>query len=218
MAQKRMFDKDVIGLDSFLDLPMEAKGLYFLLGMEADDEGFVNPKKVVRLYGGSEDSIKLLIVKGFLIPFQSGVVVITDWRRNNYLDKKRIKQTIYQDEKSQIEYESLSQRYQCLTDVKQMLRENRIEQNSIEQNSIVYNNNNNNIYSKKTYGEFKNVLLTDEEYKKLKEKNLLPLIETLSSYMASKGKKYKSHYATILTWNRKEKKEKNNIDVEYVIY
>lgn len=216
MAQKRMFDKDVIGLDGFLDLPMEAKGLYFLLGMEADDEGFVNPKKVVRLYGGSEDSIKLLIVKGFLIPFQSGVVVITDWRRNNYLDKKRIKQTIYQDEKSQIEYEELSQRYQCLTDVKQMLRENRIEENSIEENSIVYNNN--NIYSKKTYGEFKNVLLTDEEYKKLKEKNLLPLIETLSSYMASKGKKYKSHYATILTWNRKEKKEKNNTDVEYVIY
>lgn len=71
--------------------------------------------------------------------------------------------------------------------------------NNIDNNII-----NNNIYN--IYGEFKNVKLTEEEYKKLEERNLLPYIEKLSSYIASKGKKYKSHYATILTWSRKETK------------
>mgnify|MGYP006874687874 CR=1 FL=1 len=68
------------------------------------------------------------------------------------------------------------------------------------------------------YGEFKNVLLTDEEYHKLEQANLLPYIEKLSSYIASKGKKYKSHYATILTWNRGDKKDtrKHSIEPEWL--
>lgn len=136
MASKRMFDKEVINTDGFLDLPMEAKALYFLLGMEADDEGFINPKKVIRLYGGTEDSIKILILKGFIIPFESGVVVITDWKRNNWLDKRRIKETIYLDEKSMINYNEMTNKYEYLASAKQMLRENRIEENSIEENSI----------------------------------------------------------------------------------
>lgn len=133
MASKRMFDKDVISIDDFLDLPMEAKALYFLLGMEADDEGFINPKKVIRLYGGTEDSIKILILKRFLIPFESGVVVITDWKRNNWLDKRRIKETIYIDEKAQLTYNDMTNKYEYLASAKQMLRENRIEENSIEE-------------------------------------------------------------------------------------
>ena len=58
---------------------------------------------------------------------------------------------------------------------------------------------------KREYGEFKNVLLTDDEYKKLENANLILYIERLSSYIASTGKKYKSHYATILNWSRKDK-------------
>lgn len=196
MARKRMFDLDIINQDSFFDLPMDAKALYFLLGMEADDEGFVSPKKVLRLYGGTEDSLKVLAAKNYIIPFESGVIVITDWKRNNYLQKDRIKSTIYKDEKAQLMYDKDSQKYimfnKCLTNVN-------IEENSIEENSIDKYN---------IYGEFKNVKLSDEEYKKLKDKNLLDYIEKLSSYMKSKGKKYKSHYATILNWSRKEQKEK----------
>ena len=141
MARKRMFDLEIINQDSFLDLPMEAKALYFLLGMEADDEGFIAPRKVLRLYGGTDDSIKILIAKNFLIPFQSGVVVITDWKRNNYLDKTRVKDTIYQDEKSLLTYDNSKEKYVCLTNVKQMLNENSIEENSIEENSIDKNIN-----------------------------------------------------------------------------
>lgn len=75
---------------------------------------------------------------------------------------------------------------------------------SVNNNKTSNNINNNNKY---IYGEFNNVKLTDDEYNKLKEQNLLPYIEKLSSYIASKGKRYKSHYATILNWSRKEKKD-----------
>lgn len=194
MARKRMFDLEIINQDSFLDLPMESKALYFLLGMEADDEGFVAPRKVLRLYGGTEDGLKVLIAKNFIIPFNTGVIVITDWKRNNYLDKNKVKETIYQDEKKQLTYNNETEKYESLTKVKQKLNQYSIEEYSIEENSI-YN----------IYGEFKNVKLTKEEYAKLEKSNLLLYIEKLSSYIASKGKRYKSHYATILNWARKDK-------------
>ena len=43
--------------------------------------------------------------------------------------------------------------------------------------------------------------------KKLEEINALSQIENLSSYMASTGKRYKSHYATILNWDRRDKQK-----------
>ena len=169
MARKRMFDLEIINQDSFLDLPMESKALYFLLGMEADDEGFINPKKVLRLYGGTEDSLKVLIAKKFIIPFSTGVIVITDWKRNNYLDKKRVKETIYQEEKSQLTYNEKTEKYECLTNVKQMLNQNRIEENSIE-----YKKEKNKKKKEKYYGnEELNNLFNEflELRKKIKCKN-----------------------------------------------
>lgn len=142
MARKRMFDLEIINQDSFLDLPMESKAIYFLLGMEADDEGFVAPRKVLRLYGGTEDSLKILIAKNFIIPFNTGVIVITDWKRNNWLDSRRIKNTIYQEEKAQITYNPTSEKYEMngsFIDAKQMLSENSIEENSIEESSTEEN-------------------------------------------------------------------------------
>lgn len=102
MAQKRMFDKAIIDTDRFMDLSMSAKALYFLLGMEADDEGFVSYRKVMRIHGGNEDDIKILGAKSFIISFQNGVVVITDWNKNNYLDKNRLKVTEYQKERKSL--------------------------------------------------------------------------------------------------------------------
>lgn len=99
MARKRMFDKDIIETDSFLSISMSAKAIYFLLGMEADDEGFVSPTRILRLYGGERGDLKNLIDVGLIIPFQSGVVVITHWNQNNWLDNRRIKPTQYQNEK-----------------------------------------------------------------------------------------------------------------------
>ena len=81
MAQKRMFDKRIIESDKFIDMPMSAKALYFLLGMYADDRGFVSPRYVMRMHGSNDDDLKLLVMKQYLIYFESGVVVITDWNK-----------------------------------------------------------------------------------------------------------------------------------------
>lgn len=132
MAQKRMFDRAIIDTDKFMDLSMSSKALYFLLGMEADDEGFVSFKKVMRIHGGNEDDIKILVAKSFLIMFESGVVVITDWNTNNWLDSRRTRPTEYQKEKRLLELTE-SNKY-VLSNRLDSIEEYRIEQKSIEEN------------------------------------------------------------------------------------
>lgn len=97
-----MFDKAIIDLDKFMDMPLTTKALYFLLGMEADDEGFVSYKKVMRVHGGGDDDLKILLAKEFIIIFESGVVVITDWHKNNWLDNRRLKPTEYKKERKML--------------------------------------------------------------------------------------------------------------------
>lgn len=99
-----MFSKSVVRTDAFLDMPLSTQALYFHLGLEADDDGFVSsPKQVQRSIGASPDDFKVLVVKGFIIPFESGVCVIRDWKVNNTLRGDRYKPTQYLREKSQIE-------------------------------------------------------------------------------------------------------------------
>lgn len=132
-----MFDRAIIETDSFLNVSMSAKAIYFLLGMEADDEGFVSPNRVIRLYGGELGDIKNLIDVGLIIPFQSGVVVITDWKQNNWLDNRRIKPTQYQEEKKQLEVGD-NNKYLLSNGLANAKRvEYRGVENSIEQNSRV---------------------------------------------------------------------------------
>lgn len=101
MAERRMFAKSIIDSDLFLDMPQSAQCLYFHLAMRADDDGFVNsPKKIQRMIGASEDDCRLLIAKQFLIPFETGVVVIRHWRIHNYIQKDRYRETLFQGEKS----------------------------------------------------------------------------------------------------------------------
>lgn len=103
MANRRMFSLDVVDTDRFLDMPATTQALYFHLGMRADDDGFVSsPKKITALIGCNLDDLKLLITKQFVIPFESGVVVISDWRINNYIQKDRYKPTIYQNERAKV--------------------------------------------------------------------------------------------------------------------
>ena len=104
MAERRMFAKSIIDSDIFLDMPLSTQALYFHLSMRADDDGFVNnPKKIMRMIGSDEDSMKLLIAKKFVMPFDSGVVVIKHWKIHNYIQKDRYKETIYTAEKSMLE-------------------------------------------------------------------------------------------------------------------
>lgn len=67
---------------------------------------------------------------------------------------------------------------------------------------------------KEKFGEFGNVLLSADELQKLKSKlgsETEGYIERLSSYIASSGKKYKSHYATILSWTQKDAKNSGGV-------
>lgn len=104
MAERRMFAKSIIDSDVFLEMPLSAQALYFHLGMRADDDGFVNsPKRIMRLVSCSDDDMKLLIAKRFIIPFDSGIVVIKHWRIHNYIRSDRYKPTTYTDEKKLLE-------------------------------------------------------------------------------------------------------------------
>ena len=102
-AERRMFAKTIIDSDAFLDMPLSTQALYFHLAMRADDEGFVNnPKKIQRMVSASEDDLKVLATKRFIIPFESGVVVIRHWKIHNYIQNDRKHDTVCEDEKSLI--------------------------------------------------------------------------------------------------------------------
>lgn len=103
MAERRMFAKTIIDSDAFIDMPVTARLLYYDLGMRADDDGFVNsPKKIMRMVGASQDDLAILISKKFIIPFDSGVVVIKHWRIHNYIRQDRKHNTKYEKEMSLI--------------------------------------------------------------------------------------------------------------------
>ena len=103
MANRRMFAKTIIDSDAFIDMPASSQALYFHLAMRADDDGFINnPKAIMRIVGAKDDDIRLLVAKKFIIPFESGVVVIKHWRIHNYIQKDRYTETKYLDEKKQL--------------------------------------------------------------------------------------------------------------------
>lgn len=343
MADRRMFAKTIVDSDSFLDMPLSTQALYFHLSMRADDDGFINnPKKIQRMIGCSDDDLKLLAVKNFIIPFDSGVVVIKHWKIHNYIRGDRKKDTVYPEEMALLtvkdngayslmceepvlienhEGETARQRayrestlpysfeYKirqafygepcpvcgCLmqayvdecgiaTDIHKPSIQHNVpisqggkhelgnisvichkcnvslqdtetdklnaekvaekwdkirmsgkcqsndsqvtvkcqhrlgevsigEYSRVEDNNISSSATTNSKPTKHKYGEYKNVLLTDDEYIKLQEKfpnDYAQKIETLSEGLELKGYKYKSHYLAILKWARNDKKDTAN--------
>lgn len=107
MAKKRMFSLDVVDLDSFIEMPISAKLLYYDLGMRADDDGFVgNPKKITLLAGCNEKDIETLIKNKFIYMFSSGVIAIRHWNVNNQIRKDRYNETFRIDEKRLLKLEN----------------------------------------------------------------------------------------------------------------
>ena len=99
MAERRMFAKTIIDSDAFIDMPTTTRLLYYDLAMRADDDGFINsPKKICRMTGASDDDLKILAMKKFIIPFESGVVVIKHWKIHNYIRKDTYIPTKYWEE------------------------------------------------------------------------------------------------------------------------
>ena len=135
MANKRMFSLSVVDTDNFLQMPISARLLYYELGMRADDDGFVdNWKKIMLFTGLKDDDLKLLIAKQFIIPFESGVIVIKHWRMNNYLQKDRTKPTIHQEELRQLGLDD-NNVYTLDTNCIHRIDKNRIEKNRKKNNT-----------------------------------------------------------------------------------
>lgn len=124
MAQRRMLSKQITETDMFMDMPLSAQALYLHLIMNADDDGFIgNAKTILRMVGGSNDDLKLLIAKQFIITFDDGITVIRDWRIHNYIQKDRYHKTIYGNHLSELSTDSngsYSKENVCIQDVYKM--------------------------------------------------------------------------------------------------
>ena len=176
MAERRMFAKTIVLSDAFLDMSLGARCLYMTFGMLADDDGFVNaPKSIMRQCGASEDDFKVLIAKKFIIPFESGVIVIKHWRINNYLQKDRIQPTKYQDELKELMVEKNGA---YTTNTADVYTENvYIDKNSIDKNSI-----DKNIY-----------IVGEPTAEKPKKEPYMEKVEEILNYLNEKtGKKFTS--------------------------
>lgn len=199
MAEKRMFSKKIIDTDWFMDMPASTQNLYFHLSMRADDDGFVSsPKRIIKLIGATDDDYKVLIAKKFVIPFESGVCVITDWRINNYLRTDRYNETIYKEEKDMLFLDDKGKYNLGIPLVDPVL--------SKSNSNLISNTNNEKEIKEKDikhkYGEYKNVLLSDKEMESLKKEfdNYEDLIVYLDEYIEMKGYRAKSHYLAIRKW------------------
>ena len=203
MAQRRMFSPTITESDAFLDMPLSTQALYFHLGMYADDDGFVNPGKIMRMLGANSDDLKILGVKRFILLFPNGVVVIKHWKINNLVRRDWYRQTQYLEERSTLH---VKENGSYTDDPKQGIPIlPSVNKNSLtsRQHRIGKDSSGNN-KGKKKYGELKNVFLLDEEFERLSKRFGInatnKLIFDLSTYIASKGKEYKNHYATMLRW------------------
>lgn len=176
MAEKRMFAKTIIDSDAFLDMPLSTQALYFHLSMRADDDGFINnPKKVQRMIGCSDDDLRILIAKNFIIPFESGIVVIKHWRIHNYIRSDRYKSTIYQNEMSMLTSEENKEYVLGIPsdipndnqmDTQYRLDENRLDKSSVDNKSSKedYNSHLEDDSSKNVYPEIVELWNTLEPY------------------------------------------------------
>lgn len=203
MAQKRMFDKRVVESDNFTDLPNSSKALYFMAGMSADDKGFFQPRRLQKMCGFSDDDFKILIAKRFFIAFDSGVMVVTDWNKNNWLDKRRITETEYVDELNLLKL--INEKYELLTE-EERLAKPMLSQNSIEEYSIEENNKEKDIEKEK---KFKKPTLEEvKKYCRERNNNVDP--ERFINFYESKGwmvgkNKMKDWKACVRTWEQDKK-------------
>lgn len=259
MAERRMFAKTIIDSDAFLEMPVAAQCLYFHLAMRADDDGFMNgPKKVMRILGSKDADIQILIDKKFIIPFQSGIIVIKHWRIHNYIRQDTYKATPYNSEKSTLYYDenmgytqnqterkvdeptpkrqlavngSATKRKRTVNgtstkrqptvnepsterqqNVDEPLTQDRIGKDSLGKNNLEKENKEKE--TRKGYGIYSNVFLTDKEFETLSLEFPLDFqsrIDDCSCYCKQFGRRYKDYLAAIRNWARRDLKNRSPV-------
>lgn len=224
MARRRMFSQAIIDSDAFLDMPVTTQLLYFHLSMRADDDGFINkPKSIMRSCGGSDDDMKILIAKKFIIPFDSGIVVIKHWKIHNLIAKDRYTETNYKKEKAALMLDEKNAYTLCIQDVnkvetqvskgKYSIGEYRVVEVSANDDTDNDENVDNSVDNSNL--EFMHgplgkgvVLLTDEQMSALLDKLGLDAfnhyVEKLATFIIDKEAKVSNHYSTILKWAKED--------------
>ena len=191
MAERRMFAKTIIDSDAFLDMPHSTQLLYFHLSMRADDDGFINnPKNIMRMIGCKDDDLKILVTKKFIIPFDSGVVVIKHWKIHNYIAKDRYKETKYKDEKALLQLDENNSYTTCIQPVYKMETQVRLGKDRLGKDNIKRN---------PTLEEIQNY--RSEKQLKVDAKQFYDYFE-VGNWIDSKGNKVKNWKQKLLTWNK----------------
>ena len=219
-----MFARDVIGSDGFADMGFEAQALYIHLSMDADDWGFVGaPKRVQRSIGSKPAALAELAEAGFVHMFPSGVLVIMDWWQNNTITESRRKATQYEEELAALtvtdcgSYQLVCEPLANCTQTASKPHEDACEtpaslvEVSLGEVSLGEVSRGKGKPARHAYGEYSNVMLSDEELEKLKAEfpsDWAERIEQVSTYCASKGKSYKNYLATIRSWARRDGERK----------
>lgn len=217
MAERRMFTKKITESDAFLDMPSSTQMLYFHFSMNADDDGFVNnPKKIQKMCGASDDDFKLLIVKSFIILFDSGIIVIKHWKMHNYIQADRYRPTDYVEEKSMLGIKS-NKAYTL--DVSKMdteciqngyIGKDSIGKVSIDKNSIDKDSKGESVRGEKAKRFYPPTLDEVKQYCEERKNNIDPM--AFIDFYSSKGwmigkNRMKDWKAAVRTWERKRKEK-----------
>jgi hypothetical protein len=188
MSNKRMFNTQIVDSDAFLSMPLSSQALYFHLGMGADDDGFLNnPIQVMRAINASQDDMNILLLKKFILRFDTGVMVIKHWKINNYIRSDRYKPTLYQDElrqlevkpdggyrlKTELEIQKTPINQQVLPNDYQVATEIRLDKISIDKSSIDKSNNNSDLHFMEQLNKDTKKNTTFEELERLIKNNFL---------------------------------------------
>ena len=216
-----MFAKTIIDSDAFLDMPLSTQALYFHLSMRADDEGFINnPKKIQRMVGASDDDLRLLVAKSFIIPFDTGIVVVKHWKIHNYIQNDRFKPTVYEEERALLDVKP-NKAYTMLPSDTACIQDGYSSETQVRLGKDRLGKSREDKAPRHKHGEYKNVLLSDEDLSKLQKEfpgDWAERIERLSTYMASTGKSYKNHLATIRNWAKRDKSKEVGLSAEDQFY
>ncbi len=173
MAERRMFAKSVIGSARFLRMPASSRLLYYDLGMQADDDGVVEAFAVMRTTGATEDDLRILASKGFIVVLNEDLVTyIADWNRNNYIQRDRYHPSHYRDLLVQLSGDTQVDT-PCIQNVSQMYTEDRLGKDRLDEDrgeSIAPPEAAHTPTQKPkrtSYGQYGWVKLTDEQYIRL---------------------------------------------------
>jgi hypothetical protein len=199
-----MFNNEIVSSDKFLDMAISTQCLYFHLCMNADDDWFVSPKRIMRIIWSTDDELKILAMKWFVLAFNDWVIIITHWKlNNNEIKLDRYNKTIYQEHlKTLTQYNKVyALELVGVQNVVQMEDQSRVDKSRLDKIRI----------EKKREEYWKFVKLSPEEFEKLKQRFtevlVLNIIEKIENRITNK-KKWKSpyidYYQTIINRAKKD--------------